>query len=33
MELFEALDREQIEAVIEFAPRSLDVTPSSPVTR
>ena len=33
MECFEGLDREQVEAVIEFAARSLDVTPSSPVTR
>jgi uncharacterized protein (DUF433 family) len=33
MEWFEGLDREQPEAVIEFAARSLDVTPSSPVTR
>jgi uncharacterized protein (DUF433 family) len=33
MEWFEALDREQVEAVIEFAARSLDITPSSPVTR
>jgi uncharacterized protein (DUF433 family) len=33
MESFEGLDREQVEAVIEFAARSLDVTPSSPVTR
>jgi uncharacterized protein (DUF433 family) len=33
MEWFEGLDREQVEAVIEFAARSLDVTPSSPVTR
>jgi hypothetical protein len=29
MEWFEGLDREQVEAVIEFAARSLDVTPSS----
>jgi len=28
MEWFEGLDREQVEAVIEFAARSLDVTPS-----
>jgi uncharacterized protein (DUF433 family) len=28
---FEGLDREEIKAVIEFAARSLDVTPSSPV--
>jgi uncharacterized protein (DUF433 family) len=33
MEWFEGLDRQQVEAVIEFAARSLDVTPSSPVTR
>jgi uncharacterized protein (DUF433 family) len=33
MEWFEGLDREQVEAVIAFAARSLDVTPSSPVTR
>ncbi len=33
IESFEGLDREQVEAVIEFAARSLDVTPSSPVTR
>jgi len=33
MEWFEGLDREQVEAVIEFAARSLDVPPSSPVTR
>jgi uncharacterized protein (DUF433 family) len=33
MEWFDGLDREQVEAVIEFAARSLDVTPSSPVTR
>jgi uncharacterized protein (DUF433 family) len=33
MEWFDGLDREQVEAVIEFAVRSLDVTPSSPVTR
>jgi len=33
MEWFEGLDREQVEAVIEFAARSLDVTPSSPATR
>src|SRR5207248_10963736 len=32
MEWFEGLAREQVEAVIEFAARSLDVTPSSPVT-
>ena len=32
MEWFD-LTREQIEAVIEFAARSLDVTPSSPVIR
>jgi len=28
MEWFDGLDREQVEAVIEFAARSLDVTPS-----
>jgi uncharacterized protein (DUF433 family) len=33
MEWFDGLDREQVEEVIEFAARSLDVTPSSPVTR
>jgi uncharacterized protein (DUF433 family) len=33
MEWFEGLDREQIKAVIEFAARSLDATPSSPVSR
>jgi len=33
MEWFEGLDRKQVEAVIEFAARSLDVTPSTPVTR
>jgi len=32
MECFEGLGREQVEAVIEFAARSLGVTPSSPVT-
>jgi uncharacterized protein (DUF433 family) len=32
MEWFEGLDREQIKAVIEFATRSLDATPSSPVS-
>ncbi len=32
MEWFD-LTREQVEPVIEFAARSLDVTPSSPVTR
>ena len=31
MEWFEGLDRKQIKAVIEFAARSLDATPSSPV--
>ena len=30
---FEGLDRQQVEAVIEFAARSLDITPSSAVTR
>jgi uncharacterized protein (DUF433 family) len=33
MEWFEGLDREQVEAVIEFAARSLDVTPASTVSR
>ena len=33
MEWFDGLDREQVEAVIEFAARSLDVTPPSPVIR
>jgi uncharacterized protein (DUF433 family) len=33
MEWFEGLDREQVKAVIEFVARSLDVTPSSTVTR
>ena len=33
MEWFEGLDRQQVEAVIEFAARSLDVTPTSAVTR
>jgi uncharacterized protein (DUF433 family) len=33
MEWFEGLDRKQVEAVIEFAARSLDVTSPSPVTR
>ena len=33
MEWFEGLDREQVEAVIEFAARSLDVTPSFTVIR
>ncbi len=33
MEWFEGLDREQVEAVIEFAARSLDVTPPSTVVR
>jgi len=32
MEWFEGLDREQVEAVIEFAARSLEQTPSSPVS-
>jgi len=32
MEWFEGLDREQIKAVIQFAARSLDATPSSPVS-
>jgi uncharacterized protein (DUF433 family) len=33
MEWFEGLDRQQVEAVIEFAARSLEVTPSSSVAR
>lgn len=33
MEWFEGLDREQVKAVIEFAARSLDVTPSSAQSR
>jgi uncharacterized protein (DUF433 family) len=33
MEWFDGLDREQVEAVIEFAARSLDVTPFSTVSR
>jgi len=33
MEWFEGLDREQVEAVIEFAARSLEETPSSTVSR
>jgi uncharacterized protein (DUF433 family) len=33
MEWFEGLDRKQVEAVIEFAARSLEVTPSSTVIR
>jgi uncharacterized protein (DUF433 family) len=33
MNWFEGLDREQIRAVIEFAARSLDKTPSSAVSR
>jgi uncharacterized protein (DUF433 family) len=33
MEWFEGLDRDQIKAVIEFAARSLDVTPSPTVSR
>ena len=33
MEWFEGLDREQVKAVIEFAARSLDVSPSSTFTR
>ena len=32
MEWFDGLDREQVEAVIEFAARSLEQTPSSPVS-
>jgi uncharacterized protein (DUF433 family) len=33
MEWFEGLDRDQIKAIIEFAARSLDVTPSSTLSR
>ena len=33
MEWFDGLDREQVRAVIEFAARSLDETPSSAVRR
>ena len=33
MNWFEGLDRDQIKAVIEFAARSLDETPSSAVSR
>ena len=33
MEWFDGLDRQQVEAVIEFAARSLDVTPPSTVIR
>jgi uncharacterized protein (DUF433 family) len=33
MEWFEGLHREQVEAVIEFAARSLEETPSSTVSR
>ena len=33
LEWFEGLDRGQVEAVIEFAARSLDVIPTSPVSR
>ena len=33
MEWFDGLDREQVEAVIEFAARSLEETPSSTVIR
>jgi hypothetical protein len=33
MNWFEGLDRDQIKAVIEFAARSLDETPSSAVGR
>jgi uncharacterized protein (DUF433 family) len=33
MEWFEGLDREQVEAVIEFAARSLEETPSSTFIR
>jgi len=32
MEWFEGLDREQVKAVIEFVARSLEQTPSSPVS-
>jgi len=32
MERFEGLDREQVKAVIEFVARSLEQTPSSPVS-
>lgn len=33
LQWFEGLDRGQVEAVIEFAARSLDVIPTSPVSR
>src|SRR5208283_1455736 len=33
MDWFEVLDRDQVKAVIEFAARSLDDTPSSALTR
>jgi uncharacterized protein (DUF433 family) len=33
MEWFEGLDRDQIKAVIEFAARSLDQTPSTTASR
>ena len=33
MEWFEGLNRDQVKAVIEFAARSLDNAPSSPLTR
>lgn len=33
MEWFEGLNRQQVEAVIEFAARSLDVAPSSSISR
>jgi uncharacterized protein (DUF433 family) len=33
LEWFEGLDRDQVKAVIEFAARSLDESPSSPVKR
>jgi uncharacterized protein (DUF433 family) len=33
MEWFEGLDRKQVKAVIDFAARSLDVTPSSALRR
>lgn len=33
MTWFEGLDRKQVEAVIEFAARSLEVTPSSALSR
>ena len=33
MDWFEGLDRSQVEAVVEFAARSLSITPSSTVSR